>query len=390
MSTNPGDRTCPPPSTTSSPSNGVMAGATAATRPSAPMRRSSSCGSPPRPSISRAPRTTVGVGAATDRASHTGPPSRLRARSPLALAGGEAALLVEAPLLRRARRSGGPPGRRDAERCRHLGLQALERQLSVAGLGPLGGHDHPHGRAEPVEQQRPLAGPRRGGRGDVPDELDPRVGRVGVLAARPPAAAEAPGQLVHRDAQPGGHDQFIRHERRRKSRLLPTMVAIGGPHGRSVATMSVATAVRPPAAPSGHRSRAARPTRPVPPGLPARQGPHVEATGAGSGPAGRAAGNLTQLVPPKGTHARQSRHDRRVPAAWYRYRVAGGADRAPATADHPSDAAPEGPQARPSHPTWVDEAHRSAEAPPCLPAWHRYRALPGAHRPPRHPGLTRG
>src|SRR5579871_1884249 len=70
------------------------------------------------------------------------------------------------------------------------------------------------------------------------------------------------------------------------------------------------------------------------------------------------------------------------------YRLAGGADRAPSTADHPSHTASQGAQARPSHATRADEAHRPAEAAPGVPSGYRHRALQGAHRPPRHPGLT--
>src|SRR5579871_111371 len=228
MSMKPGQRTRPLPSTTASPSNGVMAAATSATRPSGPMRTSISRGSAPLPSISRAPRTTVGTREAmrTERVTAAAVPAKrgggcarsgVRAGPPLPFARRVPPLLLEPALLGRPGRARRPAGGLDAQRRGHPGPEALQRQLAIAGLGAFVGGDDAHRRPEAFEQERPLPRPRCRGLGDVPRELHTGVGGVGVLPARPPAAGEPPDELVEGDPQPRRDDELLRHEIARKS-----------------------------------------------------------------------------------------------------------------------------------------------------------------------------
>src|SRR5438552_3897489 len=84
-----------------------------------------------------------------------------------------------------ARAARSDPRRVDAERTGEALAQPLERELAVLELrAPLGHHDT-HARTEPFEQADALPGAERLGRLDVEAELDPGVGRVGVLATGP-------------------------------------------------------------------------------------------------------------------------------------------------------------------------------------------------------------
>jgi hypothetical protein len=79
--------------------------------------------------------------------------------------------------------------------------ETIERQLAVANLRALIAHYDPHRVPEVVHETGALAGTKGTRTRNVEDQLNPRVGGIGVLPARAPARAETPLQLSGRDDQ---------------------------------------------------------------------------------------------------------------------------------------------------------------------------------------------
>jgi hypothetical protein len=79
--------------------------------------------------------------------------------------------------------------------------QAGQRQLTVASLRTLIAHHDAHCYTKLLQETGSLARTENPRARDVEDQLHPRVGGIGVLAARPAARAETPFQLSGWDNQ---------------------------------------------------------------------------------------------------------------------------------------------------------------------------------------------
>ena len=139
-------------------------------------------------------------------------------RCPGAGTGGPSALGVEPPALRPAGGSGRAAGR--CGRCQRLAEQLREPLtggLAVAALRAVLGRHDAHATSDKVGRQPggravPL-GFGEGSRGRrVPPQLDPAVGGVDPLAARPARAAEPLLELARGDNQPMAQTGARRHD----------------------------------------------------------------------------------------------------------------------------------------------------------------------------------
>jgi hypothetical protein len=89
----------------------------------------------------------------------------------------------------------GPARSLDAESFVEAFRQAFQCQLAVASLRTLIGHHDAHCYSELLHETGTLARTENTRPGDVENQLDPRVGGIGVLPARPTTRAETPLQL---------------------------------------------------------------------------------------------------------------------------------------------------------------------------------------------------
>ncbi len=73
--------------------------------------------------------------------------------------------------------------------------EALERNLSIAGLRPTIGRDRAHDRAKSSDDQRPLTRRQRRGIAHIEDDLNSSIGGIGVLAAGTTGTTDPPLEL---------------------------------------------------------------------------------------------------------------------------------------------------------------------------------------------------
>src|SRR3954451_15160564 len=119
------------------------------------------------------------------------------------------ALLVDAPLLHRPRRRAGHACGIHMQRLGELRPQSFERELTIHVLRASLGRSHAYGRADSLEEPRPLPRPQRRRTGNVETQLDLGVRRVRVLSARTARPGEPPLQFVERDRAVPRHPQRL-------------------------------------------------------------------------------------------------------------------------------------------------------------------------------------
>lgn len=112
---------------------------------------------------------------------------------------------IDARLLGRSRRPRSPARLLHLEPGRQLRPQPLECQFAIAGLGSRVGCDRGDHRTQPLEQAGSLARAEGHRILDPEADLDPRVGRIGVLSAGTTRAADPPLEFRGTEHAGGSH-----------------------------------------------------------------------------------------------------------------------------------------------------------------------------------------